>query len=231
MRITGGIHCGRKLKTPPTHAVRPTQDRVREALFSILMSFFPGARFLDLFAGSGAVGLDALSRGASEVVWVESDRRNCQVLKENLAVLGKADGRVVCADAWRWVKAAGRGMRVDVVYADPPYADAQAIGFAALMADLRDGGVLREGGWFVAEQPASMKAAEMPGWELLRDREYGHTRLAVYRVLSVCVRGEHLIAGGKPGGRYPGAAHGPDEEPTAGEDAASGGRDQPVEPV
>jgi len=181
MRITGGIHCGRRLKTPPTRAVRPTQDRVREALFSMLAGVFPEPRFLDLFGGSGAVGLDALSRGAIEVVWVEADRRNCQILGENLAALGATNGRVVCADAWRWVKGAGRGLRADVVFADPPYADAQAVGFAGLMADLKDGEVLRAGGWFIAEQPVRLKAGEIEGWELLRDREYGHSRLAVYR--------------------------------------------------
>ena len=182
MRITGGKHCGRKLKVPQTGAVRPTQDRVREALFSMLASGFPGGRVLDLFAGSGAVGFDALSRGASEVVWVERDRRSCAVLKENLALLGAANGRVVCADVRRWIKGVGRGKRFDVVFADPPYADAQALGFTEIMADLHAGGLSGQGDWFVAEQPAAMKAVAVAGWELLRDRAYGHTRLVVYRL-------------------------------------------------
>ena len=181
MRITGGIHRGRKLKVPRTGTVRPTQDRVREALFSMLASGFPGGRVLDLFAGSGAVGFDALSRGASEVVWVERDRRACVVLQENLDLLGAKNGRVVCADVHRWVKGTGRGMRFDVVFADPPYAEAQALGFTELMADLHSGGFCGHGDWFIAEQPVVMKALAVDGWELLRDRAYGHTRLVVYR--------------------------------------------------
>lgn len=183
MRITGGIHRGRKLKVPQTGAVRPTQDRVREALFSMLASGFPGWRVLDLFAGSGAVGFDALSRGASEVVWVEQDRRACDVLQENLALLGATNGRVVRADVRQWVKGAGRGMRFDVVFADPPYAEAQVVGFTELMADLQAGGLCGLGGCFVAEQPVAMNVLAVDGWELLRDRAYGQTRLVIYRSL------------------------------------------------
>ncbi len=181
MRITGGVHCGRKLKVPPSPLVRPTQDRVREALFSMLAGVFPALSFLDLFAGSGAVGFDALSRGADAVVWVESDPRNCRVLTENMNALKATNGRVVCADAWRWVTGPGLGLRADVVFADPPYADAQVTGFTTLMSDLMIGDVLRAGGWFVAEQPVRMGVPEVPGWDLLRDRAYGHTRLVIYR--------------------------------------------------
>ena len=184
MRITGGIHCGRKLKVPSTGAVRPTQDRVREALFSMLAAGFPGWRVLDLFAGSGAVGFDAVSRGAAEVVWVERDRRACAVLEENRAALAAVNGRVVCADARRWVKGAGRGMAFDMAFADPPYADAEASGFAELMDDLRLGAVVREGGCFIAEQAVALRACAADHWELLRDSAYGHTRIVVYRLLT-----------------------------------------------
>lgn len=183
MRITGGIHCGRKLKVPATGAVRPTQDRVREALFSMLAPDFAAWRVLDLFAGSGAVGFDAISRGASEVVWVERDRRACTVLEENRTTLAAANGRVVCADARRWVKNAARGMRFDLIFADPPYADAAALGFAELMDDLRVGAVLREGGYFIAEQAVALRATAHDHWELLRDRAYGRTRVVIYRLL------------------------------------------------
>jgi 16S rRNA (guanine966-N2)-methyltransferase len=188
MRITGGEFGGRHLRAPTGDRVRPTQGRVRGALFSMLAAEVPGARVLDLFAGTGAVGLEALSRGAAAVVWVESDRRHCQALRANAAALGQgAAGRVVCADCVRWLRGAPEaGAAFDLVFADPPYAWALANGFGVIAVRLRDGGWLRPGGWFVAEQPASLAPDAWDGWVLLRDRVYGETRLAVYRMGDVC---------------------------------------------
>lgn len=168
---------------PPGDAVRPTQDRVREALFSMLMSVVPGAAFLDLYAGSGSVGLEALSRGARSAAWVEQEPRHVALLKANAAALGAA-GEVACCEAVRWVKGPGRGRGFDVAFADPPYEVARERGFAGLMAELAGGGAVRPGGFFVAEMPESCDAEEVPGWALLRDRTYGHTRLALYRLES-----------------------------------------------
>lgn len=173
---------GRKLKVPPGDAVRPTQDRVREALFSMLMNVVPDAVFLDLFAGSGAVGLEAYSRGARAVTWVEKEPRHVSLLKENLTALAPGAGEVSCCEAFKWLKGPGRGRRFDVVFADPPYEFAREQGFSGLMDLLAEGAVLRAGGFFVAEMPESKPAEEAAGWTLLRDRAYGHTRLAVYRL-------------------------------------------------
>ena len=87
MRITGGKFCGRTIAVPNSGAIRPTQDRVREALFNIIRCELVGADFLDLFAGSGAIGLEALSRGARSVTFVEANRRHLAVLNENLSRL------------------------------------------------------------------------------------------------------------------------------------------------
>ncbi len=180
MRITGGEFCGRPVKVPSGDKVRPTQDRVRGALFSMLAEKIPGARVLDLFAGSGAVGLDAVSRGACEAVWVESDRRHAEVLKANVVALGAA-GRVVVDDCLRWLRRA-EGGPFDLVFADPPYDWAQAHGFGGIAELLRIGKLMRPGGVLVIEQPGDLPAAELPEWELLRDRAYGQTRLVVYRL-------------------------------------------------
>jgi 16S rRNA (guanine966-N2)-methyltransferase len=182
MRISGGELGGRKLKVPPGDAVRPTQDRVREALFSMLMSVVPEAAFLDLYAGSGAVGLEAYSRGARTVTWVEKEARHVALLKENLAVLAPGVGEVACCEVARWLKGPGRCRGFDVAFADPPYEAAREQGFADLMRLLAENGVLRARGIFVAEMPESRPAEEVAGWTLLRDRTYGHTRLAVYRL-------------------------------------------------
>ena len=125
MRVTGGEFCGRILAVPGSGAIRPTQDRVRAALFNILAPEIAGAEFLDLFAGSGAVGIEALSRGAGRAVFVERDRRNLAVLKGNLEMLG-ADGRAetVAADAYRWVASySGGGFGVAFADRDNPHGD------------------------------------------------------------------------------------------------------------
>jgi len=181
MRISGGELGGRKVRVPSGEAVRPTQDRVREALFSMLMNVVPEASFLDLFAGSGSVGLEAWSRGARTVTWVERDARHAALLRTNVESLAPGVGEVACCEAGRWLKGAGRGRNFDVVFADPPYELAQELGFGGLMGLLAEHEVLRDGGIFVAEMPVSMSASEAAGWTLLRDRAYGHTRLAVYK--------------------------------------------------
>lgn len=187
MRITGGEFGGRSLKVPKSDAIRPTQDRVREALFNILQFELPGADFLDLFAGSGAVGLEALSRGARSVTFVEANRRHLAVLKENIASLRNsrdssawASLTVVAADCYRWLAAyAGAGFSIG--FADPPYALGEEKGYASVLGTLAERGVVRPGGLFVAEMTAVQQAEATPGWALVRDRTYGKTRLCVWR--------------------------------------------------
>jgi 16S rRNA (guanine(966)-N(2))-methyltransferase RsmD len=101
MRVTGGTLGGRLLKVPKGDAVRPTQDMVRQALFSSFATLVPGSRFLDLFAGSGAVGLEAWSRGAAYVCWVESDPRAFRVLKENVETLCGPGGDELSVNGWK----------------------------------------------------------------------------------------------------------------------------------
>lgn len=121
MRIVGGKWRGRQIKAPPGEAVRPTADRVREAWMSILGARLPGARVLDLFAGSGALGLEALSRGAHSVDFVESAPRTLATLAANIALLGDAGRTVVHRrDAMQFVHALDAGA-FDVAFADPPY--------------------------------------------------------------------------------------------------------------
>jgi len=185
VRITGGEFGGRNLKVPKSDAIRPTQDRVREALFNIIQFEVPGADFLDLFAGSGAVGFEALSRGTKAVTFVGANKRHVAVLKENLALLRSPSpspfaSEIVVADAYKWIgRYAGAGFSIG--FADPPYALGEEKGYASVLATLAERGVIREGGLFIAEMTAVQKAAETPGWELVRDRTYGKTRLCVWR--------------------------------------------------
>ena len=164
---------------PKTGEIRPTQDRVREAVFSMLQTAIPGARVLDLFAGTGAFGLEAKSRGAGEVTMVEKNPRHADIIRRNLAAMG-ADCTVKVQDAYAYVRNhAGEGF--DVVFADPPYALGKERGYAGLMEELRRSGALKGGGLLVAEMTAVQTAENPPGWELLRDRTYGKTRICAWR--------------------------------------------------
>jgi len=208
MRLTGGEFGGRNLLVPKSDAIRPTQDRVREALFNILAPEIAGSVFLDLFAGSGAVGLEALSRGAKAVTFVEQNRRHVEVLKKNLGAvlpgrtldsrpstlagvpglqpstfnLQPAATTVAVADCYRWL-ATYVGPGFTIGFADPPYALGEEKGYASVLATLAARGVIRPDGLFVAEMTAVQRAEETPGWDLLRDRTYGKTRLCIWRRL------------------------------------------------
>ena len=131
MRIVGGLWGSRRIEPPPDARARPTTDRVREAWMSILAERLPGARVVDLFAGSGAMGLEALSRGASSCDFVELSPASLAALHRNLAELGAAGAHVHRADALRYA-ARLPPLAFDIAFADPPY----TTGHAARVADL-----------------------------------------------------------------------------------------------
>src|SRR5690606_5006362 len=177
VRIIGGRWRGTRLPVADVAGLRPTSDRVRETLFNWLMPALPGARVLDLFAGSGALGLEALSRGASSAVLVERDRGAAAALRANVARLG-AQARVVEADALQWLgstDAAGAG-RVDIVFVDPPFSaglwDAVLRALPPLMAP---------DAWLYVESPAGSEPAPPPGWHLHRELRTSQARAALYR--------------------------------------------------
>jgi len=189
VRITGGEFGGRVLKVPDSGEIRPSQDRVRQALFNIIGCEVPGCAFLDLFAGSGAVGIEALSRGAASATFVEANRRHAAVLAQNLKLLCSPTPTptpnhytydTVVADAYRWI-ASYSGPGFDVGFADPPYALGEECGYASVLATLAARGVIKPDGMFIAEMTAVQKAEETPGWDLLRDRTYGKTRICIWR--------------------------------------------------
>ena len=180
MRIAGGTFRGRNVKVPDGVDVRPTQDRVREAIFSMLMHEIPGARFLDLFAGSGAVGLEALSRGAASAAFVELNPRHVAAIRANAAMLNAQPVTIVQSDAFAYAEGFA-GAPFDVAYADPPYALGESEGFGRLLAAALENGMVRPGGLFIAETTSRAKLPEAVGWDLCRDREYGKSRLLVWK--------------------------------------------------
>ncbi|TFV45470.1 16S rRNA (guanine(966)-N(2))-methyltransferase RsmD [Blastococcus sp. TF02A-35] len=176
-RLISGVAGGRRLKVPPS-GVRPTGDKARGAMFNSLGSLvdLDGAAVLDLYAGSGALGLEALSRGAAEVVFVESGPRVLPVLRENLAAVGLPGGRVV-AGSVPTVVAGAAPAEFDVVLADPPY-DVPAEEVLSVLRSLVDGGWLAPGGVVVVERSSREQPWEWPTpLEGLRDRRYGEAVL------------------------------------------------------
>ncbi|MGD9572152.1 MAG: 16S rRNA (guanine(966)-N(2))-methyltransferase RsmD [Thermoleophilia bacterium] len=184
MRIVAGTHRGRRLAAPRGAATRPTADRVREAVFSIIGPV-DGLDVLDLFAGSGALGLEALSRGAATATMVERDPRAVAVIRANAEALGLEDRvRVVAAD-WR---AALRGQaaarrRFGLCLLDPPYARAERV-LAALGTALAP--VMTGPGIVVVERPAALPPPHPEGMEIANrtDRTYGDTGVSVLRLAS-----------------------------------------------
>ncbi|MFT4549225.1 MAG: 16S rRNA (guanine966-N2)-methyltransferase [Pseudoalteromonas tetraodonis] len=182
MRIIAGSAGGIRLQVPGAVA-RPTSDRVREALFSILGSRVDGALVLDLFAGSGALGLEALSRGAARVDFVEKDRRACVVIEANLAKARLADSaRVVSREAAIFLKNAPAG-RYDLVFADPPYFKREGDDdwAADLLADEHLKRVISPAGMVVLETAKGHgKNVPADGWKLLDSRRYGDTEVSFF---------------------------------------------------
>jgi 16S rRNA (guanine966-N2)-methyltransferase len=189
MRVTGGSMRGQQIRVPRV-AVRPTQDRVREALFSALQTIIPDAHVLDLFAGSGALGIESLSRGAASVTWVEEDRRVFPILRKNVETIcgmgiAPSARRCVRADVFSFLRKGLAGHKFDVIFADPPYQKGErAVAIAAadrLLTAVAASGLLAPGGIFALEQDAGEPEPESTVWELIRDKRYGGSRLRFFK--------------------------------------------------
>ncbi|KRA52081.1 16S rRNA (guanine(966)-N(2))-methyltransferase RsmD [Pseudoxanthomonas sp. Root630] len=173
VRIIGGRWRGTKLAVPDRQGLRPSSDRVRETLFNWLMPVLPGARVLDLFAGTGALGLEALSRGAAHAVLVERDPDLARALREAVGRLG-AEATVVAQDALVWLSS--EAARFDLVFLDPPFADGLWERALAALSPR-----LATDAWVYVEAPAGTIPAVPPGWALHREGQTRDVRYALYR--------------------------------------------------
>lgn len=171
-RIIGGRWRGRRLNFPSMNGVRPTGDRVRETLFNWLQPVIEGARCLDLYAGSGALGLEALSRGAGEVVFVDRQAPSVRAIEGHLRTLGAEGASCVCQDARRFLR--GPSKPFDVVFLDPPFGTTD---WPVLCSGLADGGWLAGGARVYIEDAADAPQPVLPGgWALLRSAKAGNVR-------------------------------------------------------
>jgi 16S rRNA (guanine966-N2)-methyltransferase len=176
LRVTGGELGGRRFKAPLGSETRPTSDKVREALFAILAGAVQVERAADLFAGSGALGIEALSRGAGHCVFVERRRAVLRVLRDNLVKLGlEQRSRILQADAaWPSERLLDCGP-VGLMLGDPPYDQGQV---ARLVKLAGQHGFLAPGGWLVLEHSPRERPEEGGGLKLIDKRTYGQTELS-----------------------------------------------------
>ncbi len=178
MRVVAGTARGIQLKTPEGLTTRPTADRVKEAIFSILHFDVPGAAVLDLFGGTGQLGIEALSRGAKKAVFVDQGKEACDLIRENLRrtrFTGQA--AVVRSDYLEYLRRCRETF--DIILLDPPYAE---IFLENALKCISEIDILRSGGIIVAERPLGKELdLTLPGMERSRDYKYGKTLVTLYR--------------------------------------------------
>jgi 16S rRNA (guanine(966)-N(2))-methyltransferase RsmD len=178
MRVITGKARGVQLKTPDGMLTRPTTDRVKEALFSIIQFEIPTARVLDLFGGTGQLGIEALSRGAKSAVFVDQREDACRLIRENLKRTRlEQDGKVVRSDYLDYLKRCKETF--DIIFLDPPYAEVFLENALKCITEID---ILQSGGIIVAERPIGKELPwEFDGFTRSRDYKYGKTILTIYR--------------------------------------------------
>ena len=180
MRVVSGIARGTVLKTPDGMATRPTTDRVKEAMFSIIQFNIPCAKVLDLFGGTGQLGIEALSRGADNAVFVDMSTDSCRLIKENLKRAKLTEkATVVCSDYLQFLKK--NVSKFDIILLDPPYAEVFLETSLKMITEID---ILQSGGIIVTERPSDKPLPfAFLGYERSKDYRYGNTILTLYRKL------------------------------------------------
>jgi 16S rRNA (guanine966-N2)-methyltransferase len=166
-RIIGGEWRSRKLRFPPLPGIRPSPDRVRETLFNWLRDRIEGARCLDLFAGSGALGLEGLSRGAAHMTFVDRERQAAAAIRTHLELLKAKGGDVVQSDAFAWLS--GTPQPFELVFLDPPFEEDLVPETCARLAQ----GWLKPSAWVYVEHAVERVPALPEGWQVLKESHAG----------------------------------------------------------
>ncbi len=174
MRIIAGKHRGRVLKEFAGTEIRPTSDRAKEALFNVFSSFIPGCTFLDLFAGSGAVGIEAISRGAREVVFTDIRRESVDLVNKNLALI-KESATVILKNGLDYLKSCNK--KFDFIFIDPPYKSDLGISALEIISRID---VLNEGGYVVFESDLEVDT-EFQSLTKVSSRRYGKNCFNIYK--------------------------------------------------
>ena len=174
MRVITGSARGRKLKTPENYDIRPTTDNVKESVFNIIQFDIEGRRVLDLFAGTGQLGIECLSRGASSAVFVDQSREAVKIVKENLKACGLS-GTVVQADAMSFLRTCGK---FDIIFVDPPY-DSDL--YESVLNTVNSIDILSDGGIIICESRRERALPEMTApYKKRKEYTYGKVKLCIY---------------------------------------------------
>ena len=178
MRVITGKARGVQLKTPEGMDTRPTADRVKEAMFSIIHFDLPGAKVLDLFGGTGQLGIEALSRGAAEAVFVDAAEKSCALIRENLKRCKmETEGKVVRADYMDYLSRSRETF--DIIFLDPPYAE---VFLENSLKKISEIDILSSRGIIICEGPAEkLLDFEVPGFQRGKDYRYGNTWVTIFR--------------------------------------------------
>lgn len=178
MRVISGTARGITLKTPEGMQTRPTADRVKEAMFSIIHFDIPGAKVLDLFGGTGQLGIEALSRGACGATFVDHSEAACRLIRENLRrTKFEAAGKVIRGDYLEYLSRCRE--QYDIILLDPPYAE---VFLENALKRITEIDILRSGGIIVAERPVGKELPwDFEGFTRSRDYKYGQILLTLYR--------------------------------------------------
>lgn len=174
VRVIAGKYGGRVLDAPDRHSTHAMSERARNALFNSIAAELPGARVLDAFAGSGSLGIEAMSRGASEATFVEKDRIAAKIIQKNVDLLGIDNSKVIKTTVGNWLSTADpEGF--DIIFADPPYNDTQFSTVEKLL------GLLKPSALMVLSHPGKGEVPSRTGVVVVDNRSYGNLNLTLYR--------------------------------------------------
>lgn len=176
MRIIAGTYGGRIIKTPVKKSIHPMSERIRGAIFNSLQVELVDKNILDAFAGSGALGLEALSRGAKQATFVEKDRQAASIIKQNLETLNvhQDNYQIIPTTILNWLDKSPNNLRFDLIFADPPYHDLQNQTVLSLK------NLLIPDGKLILSQPKSVKSLEIPDLQIIDERIYAEAKIIYY---------------------------------------------------
>jgi 16S rRNA (guanine966-N2)-methyltransferase len=181
LRVISGFAKGHKLKTLKNNIARPTSDRVKESLFSIILVYVEGSNILDLYAGTGNLGIESLSRGAASATFVEINDLCCSIIKQNLIATGfDKKSNLVKSDVLKWIKKSHKDLKkFDLVFMDPPYKDDILLD---TLTSLAKANIIADNCYLVAESSVGYTfPTDIKGFEFIRENKYGDTKLSHFK--------------------------------------------------